>query len=295
SCTALENITFDAYWMWVRDARSLNDTNFPWFVEWIEDWIGVDDYDVTSLHTVGLRAAGMVGALDFDVEAAYQFGDAGQVGFGFKPFLYGDDDAEFDAWGINAQVGYTFDMAWQPRPFLRYTFYEGEDNRGLSFWDWVNPFDRPKASVSFNRLFSNQMYNGYFDLQNDFSNGHVFMAGVVAHPTESLDLVVDVGYYLVDEPFSAPVTWNIGKWRVPIAPFLPWWTEENDDEIGWTTDVVLTYHYSEDLVFMGHWSHLFPGDGLTDGNFNAANGLLFTGGTDDDSGDFFTAETRLRF
>ena len=295
TCTALENITFDAYWLWVRDARSLNDTNFPWFVEWIEDWIGVDDYDVTNLHTIGLRAAGMVGALDFDVEAAYQFGDAGQVGFGFKPFLYGDDDAEFDAWGINATVGYTFDMAWQPRPFLRYTFYEGEDNRDLSFWDWVNPFDRPKASVSFNRLFSNQMYNGYFDLQNDFSNGHVFMAGVVAHPTESLDLVFDVGYYLVDEPFSSPVTWNFGKWRVPIAPFLPWWTEQNDDEIGWTTDLVLTYHYSEDLVFMGHWSHLFPGDGLTDGNFNAANGLLFTGGTDDDSGDFFTAETRLRF
>lgn len=295
TCTAIENLTFDAYWLWLRDARALNDTNFGWLGENIEAWFGLDNYDVTNLHTIGLRTAGMYNGFDFDLEAAYQFGDAARAGFFFKPFLYGDDDADINAWAVSAQVGYTFDVAWQPRPFLRYAFYDGEDNRDISFWDWLNPFDMPEASVSFNRLFSNHMYNGFFDLQNDFSNAHVIIAGVVAHPNETLDVVLDVGYYMADETFDAPIHIKVGKIRIPLAPFFPFWTEDTDDDLGWVTDIVGTYHYSEDLSFSLHWSHLFTGDGLSDGNYNARNGLMFNGGSDDDDSDFVTFETSLRF
>jgi hypothetical protein len=295
SCTALEYITFDAYWLLVRDARSLNDTQLGWFGEWVESWFGVDDYSVTKLNTIGLRAAGLWNGFDFDIEAAYQFGDASRVGWHFKPFVYGDDNAKFGNWGVTAQVGYTFDAPWQPRPFLRYAYYQGEDNRDISFWEWLNPFHRHDASVSFNRLFSNHMYNGFFDLQNDFSNGHVFMAGVVAHPTDSLDIILDVAYYRADATFRRPFSLKVGNTWIPIAPFLPFWTMDTDAELGWTTDVVAVYRYSEDLSFMVHWSHLFTRDGLSDGNFIARNGLMFSGGSNDKDGDFITFETRIRF
>ncbi|NUM52909.1 MAG: alginate export family protein [Candidatus Hydrogenedentes bacterium] len=295
TCKALENIAFDAYWLWVRDARSLNDTNFIAPIEWLEDAFNLDDYDTTNLHTVGLRASGVLGAFDFDVETAYQFGDADRNGFFFKPYLYGDDGAEYDAWGLTAQVGYAFDVAWQPHVFAKYAYYEGEDNRDINFWQWLNPFDRPEASVSFNRLFSNQMYNGFFDLQNDFSNAHIFMIGAQAHPMEAIDLHVDLQYIIADEPFDSPRTVSLGGFKVPVAPALSFWTQAGDDELGWVTDIVITYHYSEDLMFMAHWSHLFAGEGLEDGSFFAGNGTIFGGGSDDDDGDFITFETRICF
>ena len=136
SYLGLEDITIDAYYMLVRDARSLNDTNFTWFAEWLEDVFGLDDYDVTNIHTIGLRGAGTIGAFDFEAEAAYQWGDAGQVGFLFKPFLYGDDGADYNEWAANVEVGYTFDMAWQPRVYLGYAYFGGEDNRDISWFDW---------------------------------------------------------------------------------------------------------------------------------------------------------------
>ncbi|MFA6239344.1 MAG: alginate export family protein [Candidatus Hydrogenedentales bacterium] len=297
SCKAIENITFDAYWMWIRDARSLNDTASSAPLEFWEDVFNLDDYDTTNLHTVGLRAAGTIGAFDFDVEGAYQFGDAGQVGFNFKPFQYGDDDAEFDAWGLTAEAGYTFEFPWTPRVFGKYAYYQGQDDRDLSFGEWLNPYYafNPKSSVSFNRLFSNHMYNGFFDLQNDFSNGHVFMLGAIAHPTQSIDIIVDAGYYLTDEPFDLPVYANFGQFRVPLAPALSFWTQEGSNEIGYTTDIMVVYHYSEDLMFSVHWCHLFSGDAIEDGSFFASNGLVFAGGSDKDDGDFITFETRLCF
>ena len=48
----------------------------------------------------------------------------------------------------------TFDGELQLRQFLGAAYYGGEDNRDLSFLEWINPFNRSCASVSFNRLFS---------------------------------------------------------------------------------------------------------------------------------------------
>lgn len=295
SYLGLENITIDAYWMWVRDARSLNDTNFPWFVEWVEDWIGVDDYDVTNIHTIGLRGAGTIGAFDFEAEAAYQWGDAGQVGFVFKPFLYGDDDADYGEWAGNLEVGYTFDMTWQPRVYLGAAYFGGEDNRDVDFWDWINPFDSPQASVSFNRLFSNVEYSQFLDTSADLSNAYVIRGGVSAMPTESIEVLLNVAWFEALEEFDSPVYWNLGGFRIPIAPALPWWTTANDTSLGWEVNLVGTYHYTEDLTFEAGYSHFFVGDGLSEGNFNSWNGLLFNGGRGDDDADYLYFETKLAF
>lgn len=65
---------------------------------------GRDDYGATQLHTLGMRASGAWGRLDYDLEAAWQFGEAAAPGFLFKPFIYGDDEAEFDAWAVETEL-----------------------------------------------------------------------------------------------------------------------------------------------------------------------------------------------
>ncbi len=67
---ALEPIDISAYWYWLRDARSVNDTNFFWLAEWAENVVGVDDYDTTNLHTIGMRANGKYAGFDYDLELA---------------------------------------------------------------------------------------------------------------------------------------------------------------------------------------------------------------------------------
>ena len=295
SCRAVENWTFDAYWLWLRDARSLTDTNFGWFAEWLEDVFNVDDYDVTNIHTVGLRASGTFGAFDLNAEAAYQWGDAGQVGFVFKPFLYGDDGAEYDTWAGTIELGYTFDMAWQPRVSLGFDYYGGEDNRDISWFKWWWPFDRPEASVSFNRLFSDKMYGGFLDVQNNLSNVWIGRAAVMVHPTENTMLLGEIAYFEAVEPFDSPVYFNFGKFRIPIAPALSFWTKENDSELGWQATLYGEYYYSQDLTFAALLSALWPGDGLVDGNFIAWNGLVSSQGTDDDLSLYGSLEVRLKF
>ena len=294
SYLGLEDITIDAYYLLVRDARSLNDTNFIWFAEWLEDVFGLDDYDVTNINTIGLRGAGTIGAFDFEAEAAFQFGDAGQNGFLFKPFLYGDDGAEYDSWAANLEVGYTFDMTWQPRVYLGYAYFGGEDNRDISWFDWWWPFDQPQASVSFNRLFSNWEYSEFFD-NTELTNVHIFRGGVSAMPTESLELLLSVAYFDVDETFDSPVYWDFGGFRIPMFPFRSYATQSNDSELGWEVGLYATYHYTEDLTFKAGWAHLFVGDGLAEGNFVTNNGLGFTGGSADDDADYLFVETTLSF
>ncbi len=291
----LENVTFDAYWLWLRDARSLNDTNFIAPIEWLEEIFNLDDYDVTNLHTVGLRAAGTFGAFDFDAEAAYQFGDAGQVGFLFRPFIYGDDDADYDALAGTLELGYTFDIAWQPRVYLGGAYFEGEDNRDLSFWEWANPFYRPESSVSFNRLFSDRVYSYFIDEMSELSNFWTVYGGASAQPTESIEAGVNVAYLDSLETFDQPYFVRVGQFKLPLAPALSFWTKETDSELGVEAGIWARYHYSEDLIFEVGWYHIFTGDGLADGNYNDFNGLLFNGGTDDEDANYFYFDTKLCF
>jgi hypothetical protein len=296
SYKGLENITLDAYWLWVRDARSLNDTANNAILEFWEDVFNLDDYDATNLHTVGLRGAGTIGALDFEAEAAYQFGDADQVGFLFKPFQYGADNAEFDAYAANLEVGYTLDVMWSPRIYVGGAYFGGEDNRDLTFWEWINPYYafHPKSSVSFNRLFSNWEYCEFLE-NTDLSNAWVARAGVTVHPTESIEVLLAANYFESLEAFDQPRYTTIGNFKVPLAPNLSFWTQESDNYLGTMVGLYVTYHYSEDLTFSSGWAHLFVGDGAADGNFTNGNGLLFNGGTNDDDADYVYVETKLCF
>jgi len=305
SYTGIENVTLDAYGFLVRDAGALADTYPGWFGNWVEELFDVDDYDVSNLYTVGLRGAGTLSGFDFEAEAAYQFGNADAVGAGFAGLglasPYGDDDADFSAWAANLEVGYTFDMNYSPRVFIGGAYFGGEDNRDLSFGDWLGavacPFWSADASVSFNRLFSDYQYSNFLDVGNqDLSNVWLARAGVSAMPTENLKVAVMGTYLQTLDAYDTtwPIWWIFGSRVLPLFP-LSFVSDETSKDLGWELTATATYNYSEDLSFQVGYSHLFVGDGLADGNFNLLNGLGFDGGTSDDDDDYFFFETKLAF
>lgn len=246
--------------------------------------------DSTNLHTVGLRGHGVVGALDFEAEVAYQFGDANAEGTVFvgegSVSPYGPKDPSFDNWGANLEVGYTFDVAWQPRAFVGGAYFGGEDNRGpKSFREWLdasfNPHWRPKASVSFNRLFSSWEYSEFME-NTDMSNAWIARWGVVLHPTEPFKVSLLGMHCATLEPFRAP-----GR--------LPFITHGNDTDMGWEAEIIANYGYSPDLLFEAGYAHMFVESGLREGGFSSGNGLIFNGGTAKDDADYVYFETKLSF
>jgi len=287
SYTGVDAMALDAYWLFLRDGGRINDSRLGFASEWLERVWGVDDYAGTRLHTIGLRASGAVGALDFEAEVAYQFGRAGHAGSLFRPAFYGDDGANYGNFGVNLEVGYTFDVPWEPRLFLAYAWLEGEDKRDIGALDrlasLVNPYYTRDASISFNRLFSNWYYSNVLD-GTDMSNAHIFRTGLGVAPTEKIEIGLDLGYYLADATFDHP------RW-----PLLPFWTRAADRELGFEFDLYITYAYSEDLYFMVGWDRLYVGDGLRRGHFNASNGLEFVGGSAGNNVDYFYFETGITF
>ncbi len=296
----LKDTVLEAYWLYGRDARANHDTQGSRLTEWFEKQFGVDDYGVTNLHTIALRGAGTIeafgiGAFDYNAEAAYQFGNADQVGRTFSLAgagglsVYGDDRAKFNAWAGNAEVGYTFNTKFTPRVYVGGVYFGGEDNRKHDFWDTVAaavyPFYKPRASVGFNRLFSNFEYSNFFD-STDLSNAWIARLGASANPIKNLTVNLGASYFQSVAAFDTP--------RVKL-PLLAAWTKKNSSDLGWETTLSAKYQYSKDLSFEAGWSHLFAGDGLTKGNFPVGNGLGFTGGTDNSDADYLYAESKLTF
>ncbi|MCC6696514.1 MAG: hypothetical protein IT365_12855, partial [Candidatus Hydrogenedentes bacterium] len=185
--------------------------------------------------------------------------------------------------------------AWTPRLYFGGAYFQGEDNRDLTFIEWANPFYRPEASVSFNRLFSDRVYSNFIDELSELSNFWTGYAGATAKPTESIEVGFNAAYLASLETFDQPYFVNVGQFKLPLAPALSFWTKGTDDDLGVETSLWARYHYSEDLVFEVGWSHLFTGDGLADGNYNDYNGLLFNGGTDDQDADYVYFDTKLCF
>jgi hypothetical protein len=307
----IPDFSLSAYWMFVRDASALNDTQLGLAGEWLEDLFGVDQYEGTELHTLGTRFNGQRGAWDLDLEAAYQFGEAGHAGSGFRQWFYGDDGAEYDAWGADLELGYTLSMAWTPRLFIGGAYFSGEDERDVSFLEWLNPFrnapgsgdpwegfsfwDRPQASLSFNRLFSGTVYSWIFDVGQDTSNFHTIRGGVEVHPTDAVTGFLQVAYFGANETTGLSPWVDIAGQRFPVLPQLSFWTQESDDHLGTSIFAWINYAYTKDINIRVGIEHMFIGDGLAEGNFINRNGFEFTGGSDDDDAQYIFVDLRTDF
>lgn len=292
-----EDTSIDLYWMWVRDAEARKDTNGTRYDEFIEDLLGFDDYDVTNLHTLGIRTAGALGGLDWELEGAYQFGNASALGATFLPegWPYGDDDAKWSNWAGHTEIGYTFeDVKWQPRPYIGGHYYSGEDNRSLSFWNWLNPFHKPEASVSFNRLFSDYEFDYFLD-GSALSNFWFVDVGVDLTFSEALSVRLDLAKIQAVEGFAWPAAIRCGRWQFPLAPELGFWDDEGSKDLGWQVTASGTYEVTENLSLEAAYVHYFVGDAIKDGVFADGNGTLLLGGYDDEDADFFYTMVTLSF
>ena len=245
SCTAVENQTFDAYWMYVRDDGALLPTG-----------------NEVDIHTIGLRGAGTIGSFDYKAEVAYQFGSVDGLPSAC-PAGFGTADTDYGTFGINSEIGYTFDVAWTPRPFARFAWLGGGDP-DTSVWS----NDR---TLPFNRLFSNIEYSEFIET-TDLSNVFYYAVGVDLVPTEAVKLQLVAAYFDADE--AGPVT--------------------GDSSLGWETGLYASYQYSEDLVFRAGYIHFFGDDGLEDA-YIVANGLRQWGGDGDDQYDYLYLETEISF
>lgn len=212
--TGLENTTIDAYFLWVYDNTN---TRGP---------------KNDNLYTIGARAAGaldMMGAgmLDYNVEAAYQFGDTAM-------------DGSYSAWAFNALAGYTFDnVAWSPRLEGEYAFFSGDKGN-----------IEDKDNDQFNRLFSDVHYgelNLGGNLDAGATNMHIFRGGVSAVPAEKLTLGADLYYFLLDQAENTV----FGQYNT-----------SNDDKVGLELDLTADYQYTEDLNLRAGWAMFFPDDAV---------------------------------
>jgi len=117
SYTGIEDVTIDAYWLYVRSDNA--DARVP---------------DDVFIHTIGLRGAGKVGAFDFEAEVAYQFGEIDRT------------NVDYGELGGNLEVGYTFDASVQPRIYLGGAYFGGDTggdasfNRLFSNWEYTEHF-----------------------------------------------------------------------------------------------------------------------------------------------------------
>lgn len=247
SYLGIEDVTLDAYWMFVRDDQGL-----------LANYI---DGTTVDLHTIGLRGAGVIGGFDFELEAAYQFGDVDGVPSAC-PFGFGEADVSYDELAINAELGYTFDASWQPRIFARFAYLGGGDPDDSC---WSNDYDMP-----FNRLFSNVEYSEFID-QTALSNVLVYSLGMQAMVTETLELKLVGSYYQADQDYFGV-----------------------DDELGWEIGFYADYQYSEDLVIRAGYAHFFGQEGLN-AALIADNGLTFWPGNEDDDYDYVFLETEISF
>jgi len=249
SYIGIEDVTLDAYWVFIRDDQGAlanilrNDTT-------------------VDIHTLGLRGAGVISGFDFDVEAAYQFGDVDgikQPWFRWKRSA----DVEYAEWAVNAEVGYTFDMTLQPRVFARFAYFGGGDPDTSC---WSNDADLP-----FNRLFSNNQYSQFLDFNRNMSNFLAYTLGVSAMPTEAIELKLVGSFYESDQRAG-----NSGR------------------SLGWEVGLFADYNYSEDLVIRGGYSHFFGRKGLS-GDVIGNNGLFGWPGEKKDDYDYVFIETELAF
>ncbi len=214
SYIGIEDVTLDAYWLYIQDSTV------------------VDKY--IDIHTFGLRGAGTISGIDFDAEVAYQLGSVdGQPSA--CPLGFGEADVKYGTFGANAEVGYTFDMAWQPRVFGKFAYFGGGDPDRCK---WSN--DR---TLPFNRLFSDMSYSPFLDTNKNLSNLFYYGVGVQVMPTECVSLKLTGAFLDMDV------------------------TNHEQGSYGWEVGGAGTYHYSEDLAFSAGYSHFFGSDRDKDSSF----------------------------
>lgn len=201
SYTGREDMTIDAYWIFLDQG--------------LDSAAGEDGLE---MHTLGVRAAGTISQFDYEAEVAYQLGDAAT-------------DIDFDAFGANLEVGYTFDTNYQPRVFAGAAIFEGSSDDG--------------EDLGFNRIYSDWEYSEFLS-NADLSNAIVLRLGASMQATEKIGLAI-VGSHFEIEEEDAPLGFGADYGFVG----------NDESTLGQEVGLYMTYAYSEDVQFEAGYAHFF--------------------------------------
>ena len=182
-------------------------------------------------YTVGARVGGKVPGtgFDYDVEAAYQFGEVGS--------------GDVSAYMLAAVGGYTWkDVGLTPRLFAGLDLASGDDSPGGDV-------------ETFNQLYPlGHAYFGYMDYigrQNIFATH----GGLSLKPTEKLTATASYHVFFLDDEDDALYTPS-GSVSVPGG--------SSDDFVGSEIDLTLQYSVNRHLSALVGYSHFFSGDVIED-------------------------------
>lgn len=184
-------------------------------------------------NTLGARVGGLCGAsgFDYDLEAAYQFGDVG--------------DGDIDAFSFASQFGYNVkDCPYASRIFLGYDYATGDDDLGdgdSSRYDQLYP--------------TGHMYFGLIDAIGR-QNIQDISLGLSARPMPKLSAKLEGHYF--DRAEREDGVFDAGGNLI-----IPGGASDNR-HIGEELDFSLGYQVDPHLLFTAGYGHLFAGSVVED-------------------------------
>ena len=178
-------------------------------------------------HTVGFYVDGrLCKRWDYAATFARTFGDR--------------DGSDVEAYGANARLGYTFDLPWQPRLGVEYSFASGDPNAAGGDYE---TFDGVFGAID--RVYGRINFFSWMNLQD-------YQASFSCRPIKKAKLSVDYHFFRLDEDKDAWY-WCSGRPARRDA------TGAAGSSVGQEIDLIASYAYSKHLKLMAGYAHFFPG------------------------------------
>ncbi len=212
----------------------------------------------STIHTVGLRGSFVpYENMNIWAEGALQTGEY------VSNLETRDKDRE--AWALDVGGDYTFvDFNWTPLLGLEYIYYSGaEAESNQEDWDGWDPMYRG-AFYSQIREYQNILYNTAFDnatsrtRNNGGTNQHQLIIRGAVDPMEDIKLESNLNFFWLEEDLDQTVN---GAFPAGAT---------GEQYVGTELDGVITYDYTEDVMFQVAGGLFWPGE-------------VYPGGQDDDA------------
>lgn len=196
-------------------------------------------------YTIGSRIHGRFGqtGFDYDLEAAYQFGDVG--------------DGDVSAYSVASQLGYRFSDSWStPRIFVGFDYASGDRSPGGNV-------------QTFNQLFPlGHAYLGWLDAIGR-QNIIALSTGITFEPVDKL--TVDLHGHFFWRASADDGLYNVGGGLSRPG------SAGDAREVGSEIDLLLRYQLDRHTSLMLGYSHFFPGSFIRESGPSRSTGFLYAG------------------